>query len=219
MRSAPARTAAALAVAALLTSCSSGDGGDAPEAPKGLTAAQACGGFAKDTAATAALNAVLGGDRFEDNLSKPEKAVAALRADAAAPWADAYRPQPVTYCGLRPEAGGEKDLKIQVNAAEEAPEVDTRLADKATYFAAGLRAYSSSSLGKLYFSCRLKAPAHEIVVETSVWGPADAPETDEAQRTRLITLANAAARDVSAKLGCEGDGLGTGVPAPAAKSS
>ncbi|MGW4744679.1 hypothetical protein ACWEPR_07820 [Streptomyces sp. NPDC004290] len=219
MRSAPARTAAALAVAALLTSCSSGGGGDAPETPEGVPAAQACGGFAKDAAATAALDAVLGGDRFEDNLSKPEKALTALRADAAAPWADAYRPQPVTYCGLLPAEGGVKDLKIQVNAVRDAPAVDPRLADRATYFTAGLRAYSSSSLGKLYFTCRLKAPAHEIVVETTVWGPADVPETDRAQRTRLITLANAAARDVAAKLGCEGDELGARVPPPVATSS
>lgn len=122
----------------------------------------------------------------------------------------------MTYCGLRPGEGGEKDLKIEVGAVKEAPEVDTRLSDKATYFTSGLRAYSSSGLGKLYFSCRLKAPAHEIVVETSVWGPGDVPETDQQQRTRLITLANAAARDVSAKLGCQGDdGLATGVPTKA----
>ncbi|MFC9588238.1 hypothetical protein ACFTUC_00215 [Streptomyces sp. NPDC056944] len=212
MRSAPARTAAALAVAALLTSCSSGDGGDSAEAPKGLTVAEACGGFAKDAAATTALNAVLGGDRFEDNLSKPEKALAGLRDAAAAPWADSYRPQAVTYCGLRPEAGGEKDLKIEVGAVGKGPYLSPKLAPKVTSYTTGLEAFTSSSLGSVYFSCRPEAAAHEIVVETTIWGPAGVPETDLEQRTRLITLANAAAHQVSAELGCQGDRLATGVP-------
>ncbi|MEU4101629.1 hypothetical protein [Streptomyces tanashiensis] len=213
MRSALVRTGAAVAVAALLTSCSGG--GESTEEPKGLTAAEACGGFAGDAAATAALKAVLGGERFQDFFSKPDKALSGLRDAAAAPWADSYRPQPVTYCGLRPAEGGPKDLKIEVGAVRAAPAVDERLADKVTYFTSGLRAYSSSGLGKLYFSCRLKAPAHEIVVETSIWGPGGVPEADLEQRTRLITLGNAAARAVSAELGCEGDGLATGVPAKA----
>ncbi|MFF5763544.1 hypothetical protein ACFY8F_13565 [Streptomyces tanashiensis] len=213
MRSALARTGAAVAVAALLTSCSGG--GESAEEPKGLTVAEACGGFAGDAAATAALKAVLGGERFQDSFSKPDKALSGLRDAAAAPWADSYRPQPVTYCGLRPAEGGTKDLKIEVGAVRAAPAVDERLADKVTYFTSGLRAYSSSGLGKLYFSCRLKAPAHDIVVETSIWGPGGVPETDLEQRTRLITLGNAAARHVADELGCEGDGLATGVPAKA----
>ncbi|MFI8768492.1 hypothetical protein ACIGN6_26810 [Streptomyces sp. NPDC053792] len=217
MRSALARIGAVVAVAAVLTGC--GGGGEAPAAPEGLTATEACGGFAKDAAATAALKAVLGGERYEDDLSKPDEALTGLREAAAAPWADSYRPQPVRYCGLQAPGDASKDLKIEVNAVRQAPEADARLADKATYFTSGVRAYSSSGLGKLYFSCRPEAPAHEIVVETSIWGPGGVEETDLEQRTRLITLANAAARDVSAKLGCEGDGLATGVPAPAAKSS
>lgn len=218
MRAALTRLGAAAAVAALLTGCSGGDGGEATKEPEGLTAAEVCGGFAKDAATTAALKAVLGGDRFEDNYSKPDKALARLRDDAAAPWADSYRPQPVTYCGLRPVEGGPKDLKIEVGAVGKGPYLDSRLAKKVTSYTSGLEAFTSSSLGSVYFSCRPKAPAHEIVVETTIWGPAGVPDTDLEQRTRLITLANAAARDVSAKLGCQGDGLATGVP-PAATPS
>ncbi|WP_202490754.1 MULTISPECIES: hypothetical protein [Streptomyces] len=210
MRSALARIGVAAAAAALLTSCSGGDGGT--KEPEGLAAAEVCGGFAKEGPVEAALKAVLGSDRFEDNYSKPDKAVARLRDDAAAEWADAYRPQPVTYCGLRPAEGGEKDLKIEVGAVEKGPYLDPGLVPKVTSYTTGMEAFSSSGLGHVYFSCRLKAPAHEIVVETTVWGPAGVPVADLEQRTRLITLANAAARQVSAKLGCQGDALATGVP-------
>ncbi|MFB7589515.1 hypothetical protein [Streptomyces sp. NPDC056169] len=204
-----------MAVAAL-ASCSGGGSGEGTKEPEGLTAAEACGGFAKDAASTAALKAVLGGDRFEDNYSKPDKALDRLRDDAAAPWADSYRPQPVTYCGLLPAEGGPKNLKIEVGAVGKGPYLGPKLAPKVTSYTSGLEAFTSSSLGSVYFSCRLKAPAHEIVVETTIWGPAGVPDTDLAQRTRLITLANAAARQVSAELGCEDDGLATGVPSPTA---
>ncbi|MFE1907112.1 hypothetical protein ACFW96_26055 [Streptomyces gardneri] len=216
MWSALARIGAAVAVAALLTSCSGGEDGEATKEPEGLTAAAACGGFAKDAASTAALKAVLGGDRFEDDYSKPDKAIDRLREDAASPWADSYQPQPVTYCGLRPAEGGQKDLKIEVGAVGKGPYLGPKLAPKVTSYTTGLEAFTSSSLGSVYFSCRPEAAAHEIVVETTIWGPAGVPETDLEQRTRLITLANAAARQVSAELGCEKDGLVTGVPSPTA---
>ncbi|MEU1227058.1 hypothetical protein [Streptomyces sp. NPDC005828] len=58
----------------------------------------------------------------------------------------------------------------------------------------------------------LKEAAHDFVVEVQVWGPPGVPETDLAQRTRLVTLANATARKVSVELGCQGDRLATGVP-------
>ncbi|MFD0151570.1 hypothetical protein ACWGQ4_07730 [Streptomyces sp. NPDC055721] len=216
MRSALTRLGAAVAVAALLTSCSGGNDDGAAEEPSGLTAAEACGGFAKDAASTAALKAVLGGDRFEDNYSKPDRAIDKLRDDAVAPWADSYRPLPVTYCGLRPAEGGQEGLKIEVGAVRKGPYLDSELAKSVTSYASGRAAFTSSTLGHVYFSCRPKASAQEIVVETTIWGPAGVPDTDLEQRTRLITLANAAAKQVSAKLGCEKDGLATGVPSPTA---
>ncbi|WP_369144505.1 hypothetical protein [Streptomyces sp. R44] len=221
MRSVLTGIGAAVAMAALLTGCGGGDGGEATKAPEGgLTAAEACGGFAKAPETSAALKAVLGGERFEDDLSKPEKALDRLREDAAAPWSDSYRPQPVKYCGLQSAAEAARNLKIEVNAVGKGPYLGPELADKVTSYTSGLEAFTSSGVGHVYFTCRLKAPAHEITVEMTVWGPAGVPDTDMEQRTRLITLANAAARDVSAKLGCQGeDGLATGVPAPAATTS
>ncbi len=87
------------------------------------------------------------------------------------------------------------------------PYLGPELAPSVTSYRSGIEAFSSSGLAKLYFSCRLPALAHAIVVGTSVRGPAGVPDADPEQPTRLITLANAAARHVSAELGCAGDGL------------
>ncbi|MFD7959553.1 hypothetical protein ACFV5J_01955 [Streptomyces zaomyceticus] len=207
------RIGAAVAVAALLAGCSGGTAdGEGTKGPEGLTAAEACGGFASAAPVAAALEAVVGTEHFEDDLSKPDKAIERLRDDAAAPWADSYRPQPVRYCGLRAVELGRKDLRIEVRAAGKGPYLGPALAKSVISYASGLEAFASSGVGRLYFSCRLDAPARSLVVEAVVRGPADVPETDLRHRTRLITLANAAARQVSAKLGCEGDGLATGVP-------
>ncbi|MGW6416965.1 hypothetical protein [Streptomyces sp. NPDC055055] len=212
MWSSPARIGAALALAVVLTSCGDGGGGG-PEEPTGLTAAEACGGFAGQADAAAALKAVLGGARFEDDLSRRDRALSRLRDDAAAPWAASYRPQPVRYCGLRSTEGDPKDLRIEVGAVGKGPYLGPELATSVTAYASGLEAFSSSGIGRVYFSCRPEATAHAIVVGTTVRGPADAPDTDLGRRTRLITLANAAARDVAAELGCADTGLVEGVPA------
>ncbi|MGW4723537.1 hypothetical protein [Streptomyces sp. NPDC004291] len=206
--------AAAVALAALLAGCSGGDGGDGggAAAPKGLSAAEVCGGFAGEAPAAAALGAVVGGGRFEDDRSKPDEALGGLRDAAAAPRADAYRPQPVRYCGIRPAGSGTEGIAIEVDAVGKGPYLGPELAPSVTSYASGIEAFSSSGLAKLHFSCRLAAPARAIVVRTSVRGPAGVPDTDLEQRTRLITLANAAARQISAALGCTGDGLVKGVP-------
>lgn len=161
----------------------------------------------------------MGGGRFDDGLAKsePEKALEELRQASPEQWAESYRPESRRYCWFWPaEGGSEKDLQIQLSPTRSAPGLDPEHAEKVTSYASGLQAYSSSTFGRIYFSCRLKAPAHEIIVETVVRGPTGVPDTDLAQRTRLITLANAAARQVSKELGCEKDGLATGVPSPTA---
>ncbi|MET9931589.1 MULTISPECIES: hypothetical protein [unclassified Streptomyces] len=206
--------AAVVAALALLTGCS-GDDGDGGAAPKGLSAAEVCGGFAREAPVATALGTVVGGGRFEDDLSKPDEALAGLRDAAAAPRAGTYRPQPVRYCGLRPAGGGTEGLAIEVTAVGKGPYLGPELAPSVTSYHSGIEAFSSSGLAKLYFSCRLPAPARAIVVQTSVRGPAGVPDADPEQPTRLITLANAAARHVSAELGCAGDGLVKGVPAEA----
>ncbi|MCZ0979796.1 hypothetical protein O1L60_14275 [Streptomyces diastatochromogenes] len=209
MRSALARIGSAVAVAVVLTSCSSG--GDT-EKRKGLAASAVCGGFAKDAAATAALKAATGSERFDDGPSKPQKALDGLRDATRAPLADSYRPLPVPYCRLLPAEGGEKTLIVKLSPTDKAPGLTPGHAKRVTSYASGLQAFSSSELGFLYFPCDLEEPAHDFVVEVKAWGPPGIPEADLAQRTRLITLANAVARKVSAELGCQGDRLATGVP-------
>ncbi|MFV6028468.1 hypothetical protein [Streptomyces sp. NPDC056264] len=222
MRSALTRLGAAAAVAALLTSCSGGnDGGAGTNEPSGLSASEVCrGGFAEDAAATAALEAVMGGGRFDDGLAKsePDKALDELRKASPEQWAESYRPESRRYCWFWPaeDGGSEKDLQIQLSPAKSAPGLLPEHAKKVTSYASGLQAYASSGFSRVYFSCRMKSPAHEIVVETVVRGPAGIPDADPDQRTRLITLANAAARQVSKELDCEKDGLATGMPSPTA---
>ncbi|MFH8841006.1 hypothetical protein [Streptomyces sp. NPDC017868] len=214
MRPALARIGAAVAMAAVLTSCSSGDGGDGASEPGGLSVAEVCGGgFAKDAAVTAALKNVMGGERFDEGSAKPSKALDELREDSREEWLPAYRPESVRYCWFwSAEGGGEKDLMIETSAVRKAPGLHPDHAKVVTSYASGLQAFSSSGLGFLYFSCGLKPPAHDIVVELKVRGPAGVPREDLEQRTRLITLGSAMARKISGELGCQGDGLATGVP-------
>jgi hypothetical protein len=87
----------------------------------------------------------------------------------------------------------------------------------ATYFSTGVIAYSSDNIAWVYFKCRMKAPAHEIVIEAQLGGPEGQgnkpPQKDI--RVHRITAANAAARKVAADLGCQNTGLVQGVPKPA----
>ncbi|MFF5917816.1 hypothetical protein ACFY8C_05675 [Streptomyces flavochromogenes] len=211
MRFALTRLGAAAAVA-VLTGCS---GADAPKRPEGLPPAEVCGGFAKGTPAGAALVAAMGSDRFTDGLSEPEKALALLRDATAAPLADTYRPQPKSYCTLLPVSGGGDSLTVNVNPIGKAPGMHPGLLSKATLYTSGRLAYASAGLGRLYFSCGLEEPAHGFVVEVAVSGPGGVPDADLRQRTRLITVANAAARSVAGELGCADTGLVDGAPAEA----
>ncbi|MFJ7955421.1 hypothetical protein ACIQ62_03915 [Streptomyces sp. NPDC096319] len=162
----------------------------------------------------AALKAVMGGDRFDEGSAEPKEAVDGLRKASREQWAAGYRPESVRSCWLRPAEGDEqKDLMIELTPARKAPGLRPDHAKVVTSYASGLQAFSSSGLGSLYFACGLEAPAHDIVVEMKVRGPAGVPETDLEQRTRLITLANTMARKVSGELGCQGDGLAAGIPA------
>ncbi|MFE5593375.1 hypothetical protein [Streptomyces sp. NPDC056549] len=156
----------------------------------------------------AALKAVMGSDRFDEGSAKPKQAIDGLRKASREQWAADYRPESVRYCWLWPAKGdGQKDLMVELTPTRKAPGLHPDHAKVVTSYASGLQAFSSSGLGFLYFSCGLKAPAHDIVVELKVRGPAGVPETDLEQRTRLITLANTMAQKVSGELGCQDDGL------------
>ncbi|MET7754021.1 hypothetical protein ABZT27_04855 [Streptomyces sp. NPDC005389] len=111
---------AAVAALAVPMGCA-GAGAGASNRPAGLAPAGVCGGFAQDTAASAALTAALGSERLTDDRSEPEKALDLLRDATAAPLADSYRPQPVPYCALLPAQGGRDGLTVEVNPIAKAP--------------------------------------------------------------------------------------------------
>lgn len=188
-------------------------GEDAPAGAEGRAAAEVCDGFAQDPVTAGALQRLGGEDRFRADLSEPDKALTLLREASRAPLADAYRPQAVPYCWLLGAEDGEKTVRVELRPVKAAPPADPRRADEVTSYATGLRAYADDDLGKVFFACRLPAPAHPFVVETAVWGP-DGATTDGGpdSRARLITVANAAAGHVAAELGCADTGLAGGVP-------
>ncbi|MEU6985593.1 hypothetical protein ABZ946_19515 [Streptomyces sp. NPDC046324] len=208
------RTVSAIMLLSLAAvACSSG-GDEGPVA--GATASEVCGGFAKDAPSEAALKAVMGTDRFTSSLSEPEKAIATLR-EAALGGRNSETVQPraqaVPFCWLLPAEGGKASLRVLLRPELEIPERDPRFGEGVTYFSSGGRAYASDSSASVFFRCRMDAPAQEIVVQARLEGPSGAKPSGEDARARVITLANAAARDVAADLGCEDAGLSSGVPA------
>lgn len=212
MRTVLTRIGTVVAVAAMLAGCSDG-GSDNPEQPEGTAAAEVCGGFAKGS--TAALKALMGSERFTEDLSQPEKALKYLREFVQTGLEDARRPQGYTYCWLLPAGPGitDEDFAVDVRAvAGKAPGRDPGLG--ATWFTSGELAYATGTHGKVFFACRLKATDHPEVIETAVRAPAGRDDTDPRRRTQLVTLANAAARHISKELGCVDDKLAQGVPAP-----
>ncbi|MFF0431833.1 hypothetical protein ACFYU9_06365 [Streptomyces sp. NPDC004327] len=216
MRTVLTRIGVAVATAAALVGCSNGGSGK-PEQPEGTVAAQVCGGFAKDS--TAALKALMGSERFTEDLSRPGKALKYLREFVRTGLQDPGRPQGYTYCWLLPAGQGiaDEDLAVDVRGvAGKAPRRDPGLG--ATWFASGELAYATESHGKVFFACRLKTTDRPAVIETAVRAPAGRDDSDLRRRTQMITLANAAARHISKELGCVDDKLAPGTPTPVAGS-
>ncbi|MFI2350151.1 hypothetical protein ACH492_24480 [Streptomyces sp. NPDC019443] len=206
---------AAVVVMAVTTGCSSDSGGG--DRGQGKPADEVCGAFAKDDAASAALNAISGGGNFTSSLSEPEKVIVALREAARTQSSAQERAQSRHFCWLLPAEGGETDLIIDFREVTGVPQRDARLEDSVTYFSTGGLASSSDSLASVFFKCRMKAPAHEIVIAAQLRGPAGNNASKKGIRGNQITVANAAARKVAADLGCQNDTkLVSGVPKPAA---
>ncbi|CAM5279662.1 hypothetical protein [Streptomyces tanashiensis] len=195
-----------------MTACSAEtDAGTA----KGQPASEVCGGFAEEAGAASALEAVAGkGARLTSDQSEPDRVVTDLRKAAQTPQNGKQRMKGVPFCTLE-TAGDEKNvLSITVREALALPG-DDAVKDLATFYATGRRASSSDLFASVYFTCRLKAPAHEIVLAAEL-ERADENEADHPGiRDEQITLANAAARHVAAELGCADTGLAEGVPAQA----
>ncbi|MFD3535639.1 hypothetical protein [Streptomyces sp. NPDC058664] len=201
-----------LLVAVLASACSAG--GEA--GPKGQSAAEVCGGFAKDPAVSSALEAIAGKDASLTSAgSEPEKVRTDLRKAATTPQSGKKRTRGIPFCALE-TAGDEKNvLTITLREALAVPTGDAGKQSTTTY-STGRLATSSDLYASIYFTCRMKPPAHEMILDVEL-ERADENEADHPGiRDEQITLANAAARKVSKELGCEEDGLATGVPTPTA---
>ncbi|MFE5656783.1 hypothetical protein ACFQ9H_11460 [Streptomyces sp. NPDC056517] len=194
------------------TACSSG-GDDATA--KGQSASEVCGGFAGDPAVTSALDAIAGkGASLTSDGSEPERVLTDLRKAARTPQSGKERMRDIPFCKLE-TAGDEKNvLGITLREALAVPKGDA-VKEFATFYSTGRRATSALLHASIYFTCRMPAPAHEIVLVAEL-DRADENEADHpAIRDEQITLTNAAARHVAAELGCAGTELVEGVPATA----
>ncbi|MEU3476624.1 hypothetical protein ACI2LO_03300 [Streptomyces sp. NPDC033754] len=183
--------------------------------PKGQPAAEVCGGFAKDPAAASALEAIAGkGASLTSDGSEPERVLTDLRKAARTPQSGKKRLRGTPFCTLE-TAGDEKNVSsVTLREALAVPASDASK-ELVTAYATGRLATSSDLHASVYFSCRMKAPAHEIVLVAEL-DRADENEADHPGiRDEQITLANAAARHVAAALGCADTRLVTGVPAKA----
>ncbi|MFF0560275.1 hypothetical protein [Streptomyces sp. NPDC004266] len=201
--------------AAALTMAAAGCTPGTDAAPPGQSAAEVCGGFAGEPGAASALEAIAGKDvRLTDDRSEPDKVLSELRKAARTPQSGKQRMEGIPFCTL--EAAGDEKNVLTVTLRE-ALAVPTGEASKATVtaYSTGRLATSSDLFASVYFTCRMPAPAHEIVLDAEL-ERADENEADRAGiRDEQITLANAAARHVAAELGCAGTGLVAGVPAKA----
>lgn len=205
----------AVVVMAMTAGCTSNsDGGD--EA-KGKPAGEVCGAFAADAPASAALKAIAGDGNFTSDLSEPDKVLDTLRAASRTEQSGKQRMQGISFCSLRPAKGGEKGLRIEFREALALPSRDAEDEAVATFFSTGELASSSDAFAPVYFKCRMKAPAHEIIIAAELERTGGDETSQKKIRANQITVANAAARKVAAVLGCQNDTkLVSGVPKPAA---
>ncbi|MEU7512346.1 hypothetical protein AB0B13_10120 [Streptomyces sp. NPDC042898] len=204
-----------LPVAALMLAATGCTTGTDDAAAKGQPASEVCGGFAADPVVAAALEAIAGkGASLTSDGSEPERVLTDLRKAARTPQSGKNRLRGIPFCTLE-TAGDEKNvLTITLREALAVPRGDAEK-EFATFYSTGRRATSAVLHASLYFTCRMPAPAHEIVLVAEL-DRADENEADHPGiRGEQITLANAAARQVAAELGCADARLVEGVPAKA----
>lgn len=202
-------------VAALMLAATGCTTGTDDATAKGQSASEVCGGFAADPAVAAALEAIAGkGASLTSDGSEPDRVLTDLRTGARTPQGGKERMRGIPFCTLE-TAGDEKNvLSITLREALSVPASDASNEFVTTY-TTGRLATSSDLHASVYFTCRMKAPAHEIILNAEL-ERADENDADHPGiRDEQITLANAAARHVAAALGCADARLVEGVPAKA----
>ncbi|MEV4425164.1 hypothetical protein ACIGN6_26805 [Streptomyces sp. NPDC053792] len=200
--------AAALAMAA--AGCTPGTD-DA--APSGQSASEVCGGFAEEPGVASALEAIAGKDvRLTADRSEPDRVLSELRKAARTPQSGKRRMEGIPFCTLE-TAGDEKNvLSITLREALAVPGSDASK-DLVTAYTTGRLATSSDLYAAIYFTCRMPAPAHAIVLDAELEREVETEADHPGIRDEQIALANAAARHVADELGCGDTRLIEGVPA------
>lgn len=195
-----------------LVGCTPGFGSTTP---KGQPASEVCGGFAVDPVVATALEAIAGkGASLTSDGSEPDRVLTDLRKAARTPQSGKKRLQGIPFCKLETAVDEKNVLDITFREALAVPTGDA-VKEFATFYSTGRQATSAILHASIYFTCRMPAPAHEIVLVTEL-DRADENEADHPGiRDEQITLANAAARHVAAALGCADTRLVAGVPAKA----
>ncbi|MFJ9829396.1 hypothetical protein ACIRSU_34210 [Streptomyces sp. NPDC101160] len=196
-----------------LTACSSGDGagpGGHDTAAEGRSATEVCGGFAKSGPTLAALTALVGGDGLSDDRSEPEATLKALQeADGKLSPQEMASGSP--FCRLRKAGDSESALDIVFREALVIP----HSRDDQTFrsFATGAEAESSNRYAKILFNCRTPGPARDLIVAAELERLNETSAGSQDTAVHQITVLNAAARAMAAKLGCQNTELVDGVPA------
>ncbi|MFE5593380.1 hypothetical protein [Streptomyces sp. NPDC056549] len=151
---------AALALAA--TGCTKGTG-DA--AAKGQAATEVCGGFAEEPRVASALEAIGGkGVRLKSGRSEPERIVSELWKAARTPQSGKEWMRGIPFYTLEAAEDGKNVLTLTVREALAVPVGDASK-DLVTAYATGRLVTSSDLFASVYFTCRLTAPAHAIVLD------------------------------------------------------
>jgi hypothetical protein len=204
----------AVVVMAVTVGCSSNGGGGTED--QGKPPGEVCGAFAKDAPSSAALAAIAGKGNLTNRLSEPDEVLKALREAARTEQQGKERMKGIPFCWLQRAKDGKPVLHVTFREALALPSRDAADEAVATFFSTGELASSSVAFAPVYFKCRMKAPAHEILIAAELERSDEnkAPEKDI--RTNQMTVVNAAARKVAADLGCQNDTkLVTGQPRPA----
>ncbi|MFD7444139.1 hypothetical protein [Streptomyces sp. NPDC059909] len=202
---------AAVVVLAASAGCSSG----VDDAAKGKSAEEICGAIAKNAPASTAFKAIAGEGNLEDTLAEPDRLLKDLRAAALEPQSGKTRMKGIPFCWPRSAKDGKGVFMLTFREALALPGRSADDEKVATFFATGEQASSSDYYASVYFKCRMKAPAHEILIDAELERADENEASEKSIRVHQITVANAAARKVAADLGCQNDTkLVSGVPTP-----
>lgn len=200
----------ALALVLLSVTACSGDGGDT--AAKDRSAAEVCGGFAKSGPALTALTALVGGDGLSDDRSEPDATLKALK-EADGKLATDELANGSAFCRLRKV--GERESVLDINFREALIIPGTPGDEIFRAFATGGEAKSSTRYAKILFNCRTPGSAKGLIVAAELERSNKISASDRDIAVHQITVLNAAARTVAARLGCEDTNLVDGVPVEA----